>query len=56
MYDYEQIEDSLRFCDRKIYLSHIDDHNTKKYSESEKKKWEDIANDILKEKIKIGVF
>ena len=50
MYDYEQIEDSLRFCDRKIYLSHIDDHNTKKYSESEKKKWEDIANDILKEK------
>ena len=51
MYDYEQIEDSLRFCDRKIYLSHIDDHNTKKYSESEKKKWEDIANDILKEKL-----
>ena len=55
MYDYEQIEDSLRFCDRKIYLSHIDDHNTKKYSESEKKKWEDIANDILKEKNIVAV-
>ena len=56
MYDYEQIEDSLRFCDRKIYLSHIDDHNTKKYSESEKKKWEDIANDILKEKNTAGLL
>lgn len=50
MYDYEQIEDSLKICDRKMYLSHIADHNTKKYSEAEKKKWEDIATDILKEK------
>ena len=50
MYDYEQIEDSLRFCNKKIYSSHIDNHSVKKYSESEKKKWADIADDILKEK------
>lgn len=47
MYDYEQIEDSLRFCERKKYLSNTKTHDEKKYSASDKKRWEDIANDIL---------
>ena len=35
MYDYEQIEDSLRFCDRKIYRTDAD--YQRQYSESEKR-------------------
>lgn len=50
MYDYEQIEDNLRFCDRKLYLLRTKDYKSKKYSESEKKKWEKIASDVLNDK------
>lgn len=50
MYDYEQIEDSLRFCGRKLYLVPAKDCNCKKYSESEKEKWEKIADDISSKK------
>ena len=43
MYDYEQIEDSLRFCDRKIYRTDAD--YQRQYSESEKQNWEQIAEE-----------
>lgn len=49
MYDYEQIEDSVRYCNRKLYLSHTNDYNNKKYSELEKNNWEKIAYDISNE-------
>ena len=48
MYDYEQIEDSLRFCDRKIYRTDAD--YQRQYSESEKQNWEQIAEDIISRK------
>lgn len=45
MYDYEQIEDSLKFCDRKIYRTDAD--YQRQYSETEKQNWEQIAEDII---------
>ena len=48
MYDYEQIEDRLRFCDRKIYRTDAD--YQRQYSESEKQNWEQIAEDIISRK------
>lgn len=45
MYDYEQIEDSLKFCDRKIYRTDAD--HQRQYSDAEKQKWEQIAEDII---------
>lgn len=47
MYDYEQIEDSLRFCRKKIYENDIKDF--KEYSDFDKQKWEEIAKDVIEE-------
>ena len=47
MFDYEQIEDSLRFCGRKLYSYDTKDCN--EYSDSEKESWKKIAADVIEE-------